>query len=91
VADRRGWGQNADMDNGESADVVEYTKLHRDGTVWAKGYMAGGEMHGYWEWFRLDGSKMRSGTFDNGVQVGDWTTYRADGRPAKVTTMKPRP
>jgi antitoxin component YwqK of YwqJK toxin-antitoxin module len=50
--------------------------------------MLGGEMHGYWEWFRKDGTRMRSGHFDRGVQVGEWTTYDAKGNVYKVTRMK---
>jgi len=47
-------------------------------------------MEGYWEWFRRDGSRMRSGSFTRGEQVGEWTTYRANGSIVKVTTMKPK-
>ena len=43
---------------------------------------------GYWEWFRKDGTKLRSGHFENGEQVGDWTTYDTKGAVYKVTTMK---
>ena len=43
---------------------------------------------GYWEWFRKDGTKMRSGHFENGEQVGEWTTYDKNGEVYKVTTMK---
>jgi antitoxin component YwqK of YwqJK toxin-antitoxin module len=42
-------------------------------------------MHGFWEFFRKDGSLMRSGYFDRGVQVGVWTTYTRDGHPHKET------
>ena len=58
---------------------------HKDGSIRAKGKMLGGELHGYWEWFRKDGSKMRSGYFDRGKQVGEWKTYTGDGKVAKVT------
>jgi antitoxin component YwqK of YwqJK toxin-antitoxin module len=37
---------------------------------------------GYWEWFRKDGTRMRTGYFENGKQLGDWMTYD------EVTTMK---
>jgi antitoxin component YwqK of YwqJK toxin-antitoxin module len=43
---------------------------------------------GYWEWFRKDGSKMRSGYFEDSKQLGEWTTYDAKGKVAKVTKMK---
>jgi antitoxin component YwqK of YwqJK toxin-antitoxin module len=42
-------------------------------------------MHGYWEFFRTDGSLMRSGSFDHGKQVGEWKTYARDGRLVKTT------
>jgi antitoxin component YwqK of YwqJK toxin-antitoxin module len=65
-----------------------YTHYHKDGSVWAKGYMEGANMEGYWEWFRLDGSKMRSGHFAKGKQVGEWTTYDKKGKVIKITHMK---
>ncbi len=40
---------------------------------------------GYWEWFRKDGTKMRSGYFKAGKQVGEWTTYDRQGKVYKVT------
>ena len=58
--------------------------------MWAKGQRIDGVMTGYWEWFRKDGTLMRSGTFANGVQVGEWTTYDRNGKVVKVTTMKPK-
>jgi hypothetical protein len=36
---------------------------HKDDTIKAKGHMKVGELEGYWEWFRNDGTKMRSGYF----------------------------
>ncbi|MBB5844006.1 antitoxin component YwqK of YwqJK toxin-antitoxin module [Conyzicola lurida] len=74
----------------ESDESIRYTKLHRDGSVWATGQTLRGEPHGYWEWFRLDGTLMRSGDFESGVQVGEWTTYDANGVPYKTTVMKRR-
>jgi antitoxin component YwqK of YwqJK toxin-antitoxin module len=43
---------------------------------------------GYWEWFRKDGTIMRSGYFRDGVQVREWTTYDKHGAVYKVTDMK---
>jgi antitoxin component YwqK of YwqJK toxin-antitoxin module len=45
---------------------------------------------GYWEWFRKDGTKMRSGSFLQGEQVGEWTTYDREGKVYKVTQFKGR-
>jgi antitoxin component YwqK of YwqJK toxin-antitoxin module len=58
---------------------------HRDGSLRAKGTTRDGELDGYWEWFRKDGTKMRSGHFDMGKQTGEWTTYDAKGKPYKIT------
>jgi antitoxin component YwqK of YwqJK toxin-antitoxin module len=68
--------------------TTEHIQYHRDGSVWAKGQMFGEVTVGYWEWFRKDGTKMRSGHFENGEQVGEWTTYDKNGEVYKVTTMK---
>jgi antitoxin component YwqK of YwqJK toxin-antitoxin module len=61
---------------------------HRDGSIKAKGCTIDGVLTGYWEWFRKDGTKMRSGHFENGKQTGEWTTYDARGKVVKVTRMK---
>jgi antitoxin component YwqK of YwqJK toxin-antitoxin module len=60
---------------------------HRDGSLWARGTLLDGAQHGYWEWFRVDGSRMRSGSFDRGTQVGEWTTYDPSGAVVKVTAF----
>jgi antitoxin component YwqK of YwqJK toxin-antitoxin module len=65
-----------------------YVKHHKGGTVWAKGQTVDGVPEGYWEWFRKDGTRLRSGTFVNGEQAGEWTTYDREGKPYKVTRMK---
>jgi hypothetical protein len=62
---------------------------HRDGTVRARGTMRDGELHGDWVWFRLDGTRLRSGSFDSGVQVGEWITYDRRGAVYKITRMEP--
>ena len=51
--------------------------------------MLDGEPHGFWQWYRRDGTKLRSGAFDRGRQVGEWTTYDKAGKIYKVTTVKP--
>lgn len=72
----------------DDSELEPYTKYHRDGSVWARGQLLEGKMHGHWEFFRLDGTMMRSGTFDREQQVGEWTTYDKAGVPYKVTQMK---
>lgn len=68
----------------------EHIQYHKDGSIWARGQMVDDAASGYWEWFRIDGSKLRSGWFDNGRQVGEWTTYDRKGEVYKVTTIKPK-
>ncbi len=69
----------------------KYMHYHKDGTVWAVGQKTGEIMTGYWEWFRKDGVRMRSGYFDAcGAQTGEWVTYDKRGKVYKVTTMKPK-
>lgn len=68
--------------------LTKHIEYHRDGSIWAKGMMAGGVPTGYWEWFRLDGTRMRSGHFEKGQQAGEWITYDKQGRKYKVTQIK---
>lgn len=63
----------------------EMRHFYANGVLQSRGRMKGDEMHGAWEWFRKDGSRMRSGSFKAGVQVGEWTTYDRGGRVVKVT------
>ncbi len=43
---------------------------------------------GHWEWFRIDGTRLRAGSFEAGLQVGDRTPYDRRGRVYEVTAMK---
>jgi GNAT superfamily N-acetyltransferase len=66
----------------------ECIEKYKDGTIKAKGSLIDGELEGYWEWFRQDGSKMRSGHFDSGKPVGEWITYDRQSQIYKVTHRK---
>jgi antitoxin component YwqK of YwqJK toxin-antitoxin module len=66
----------------------EHVIYHKDGTIWGEGQVIDGLYEGYWEWFRKDGTKMRSGYFKKSSQVGEWTTYDRLGGVVKVTMMK---
>jgi hypothetical protein len=68
----------------------EFVQFHKDGTVWARGQTVADQPSGYWEWFRKDGTKLRSGHFDDGEQVDEWTTYDRRGKVYKVTRKKPK-
>jgi len=69
----------SDVANGKRVDY------YRDGQRKAVGTVKAGVLHGNWEWFRQDGSLMRSGRFTNGEPSGTWTTWIRDGTAAKVT------
>ena len=70
------------------ATSVPFEKRHKDGSLWARGQTLDELPTGYWEWFRKDGTRLRSGHFDKGEQVGEWTTYDSAGRVYKVTRMR---
>jgi antitoxin component YwqK of YwqJK toxin-antitoxin module len=57
------------------------------GAVRYRGFSLDGASHGAWEFYRLDGSVMRTGTFDRGRQVGVWKTFDRAGRLVKETTF----
>ncbi len=65
-----------------------HTEHHKSGTLRARGQKLNGQLHGYWEWFRKDGTRLRTGHFDRDKQVGEWTTYDTNGDIYKVTVMK---
>lgn len=70
--------------DGEPRPDVEY---YGNGVVKLRGSHLEGEMHGAWEFFRTDGSLMRSGAFDHGRQVGVWRTFDRTGRVVKETSF----
>ena len=73
------------------SEGTAHTVYYKDGSVWAKGRMDGKVPTGYWEYFRKDGTRMGSGTFENGEKVGEWIRYDKQGRVEKVTTFKKKP
>ena len=58
----------------------EISPFYENGLPRFKGEYLGDEMHGPWEFYRKDGSLMRSGEFDRGEQVGIWRTYDREGK-----------
>jgi antitoxin component YwqK of YwqJK toxin-antitoxin module len=54
-----------------------------------RGFTLDGDMHGAWEFYRRDGSLMRSGEFDRGKQVGVWKTFDRSGGLVKETVFPP--
>jgi antitoxin component YwqK of YwqJK toxin-antitoxin module len=76
---------------GESAEPEPHVEHYGNGTVKLRGAHLDGEMHGPWEFFRTDGSLMRSGSFDRGRQVGPWRTFDRAGRMVKETDFGAAP
>jgi antitoxin component YwqK of YwqJK toxin-antitoxin module len=72
----------------ETHEIREHLHYHKDGSLWARGQTICDVPTGYWEWFRKDGTKLRSGHFENGKQVGEWATYDKSGQVYKVTRMR---
>jgi antitoxin component YwqK of YwqJK toxin-antitoxin module len=70
---------------------VAHTEHYADGKVKLTGAHLDGEMHGPWQFFRADGSLMRSGTLDRGRQVGRWRTFDRTGRMVKETDFGEAP
>ncbi len=65
----------------------QHIQYHKDGSIWAKGNTIDAIPDGYWEWFRKDGTKLRSGYFQKGKQTGEWITYDKKGERYKVTSF----
>jgi antitoxin component YwqK of YwqJK toxin-antitoxin module len=61
--------------------------FYENGLPRFKGEYQNGKMNGYWEFYRKDGSLMRSGTFDEEKQVGVWKTFARDGSLVKETNF----
>ncbi len=58
---------------------TERGPFYENGLPRFKGEYLDGDMHGPWEFYRKDGSLMRSGEFNRGAQIGIWRTYDRDG------------
>jgi antitoxin component YwqK of YwqJK toxin-antitoxin module len=58
---------------------TERSPFYENGLPRFKGEYLDGDMHGPWEFYRKDGSLMRSGEFNRGAQIGIWRTYDRAG------------
>ena len=63
----------------------EYLEFYENGRLKAEGRYKSEKLHGKWQWYRKDGTKLRSGEFKLGEQVGNWITYDKFGKPYKTT------
>jgi antitoxin component YwqK of YwqJK toxin-antitoxin module len=71
----------------KTTSTKRHIVYHKNGGIWAKGKTVNRIPDGYWEWFRKDGIKMRSGHFKKGKQVGEWITYDKAGKVYKITSF----
>lgn len=75
----------------ERSEPAPETVLYANGRVKLTGFLLDGEFHGAWEWYRTDGTVIRTGQFDRGRQVGVWRTFERSGRLVKETDFTKRP
>ena len=75
----------------DHAEPTPHVEHYGNGVVKLKGFHLDGEMHGEWEFFRADGSVMRSGAFARGKQIGVWRTFDRSGRLVKETDFGREP
>ena len=66
----------------------QYEGRHRDGSLRARGRFVDGHPDGYWEWFRLDGTMLRSGWSERGRRTGERTTHDEAGAAYETTTVR---
>ena len=74
----------------ETSDTIPHVERYSNGNVKLRGFHLDGQMHGRWEFYRTDGSIMRSGGFDRGKQVGTWRTFARSGQAVKETDFTKR-
>jgi antitoxin component YwqK of YwqJK toxin-antitoxin module len=67
------------------SEPIPEVQHYANGKVKMKGSRLDGELHGAWEWYRTDGTVMRTGRFDRGKQVGPWRTFDRSGHLVKET------
>lgn len=68
-------------------EPVPDVSYYPTGAIRYRGHSLDGASHGAWEFLRVDGTVMRTGTFDRGQQVGVWRTFDRSGRLVKETTF----
>ena len=74
----------------DPAGLIPDIAYYGTGELLSRGFTLDGEMHSAWEFFRKDGSVMRTGEFDRGRQVGIWRTFDRAGGLVKETDFSKR-
>jgi hypothetical protein len=72
------------------SEPVPDIACYATGAIQSRGFTLGADMHGAWEFFRKDGSVVRTGEFDRARQVGIWRTFDRTGRLVKETDFSKR-
>lgn len=75
------------LENEKYATGTTARSLYDNGRLEYRGKRRKEQMHGDWQWWRRDGSLMRTGSFKDGAQVGVWRTYDRNGGLVKETTF----
>ena len=57
-------------------DMLKATYFHENGEVAQQGTFLNGKLHGDWIMFDLQGSKIASGTYDQGKKTGKWFFWK---------------
>lgn len=75
----------AEINAGYPKKSGQVREFYDNGFLKAAGRMTGDVMTGHWQWYRRDGTILRSGSFRAGEQSGEWVTYDRAGQPHKTT------
>ena len=59
-------------------DMLKATYFHDNGEVAQKGYFLNGKLHGEWVMFDQQGTKIATGTYDQGKKTGKWFFWKSD-------------
>jgi len=58
--------------------LLKATYFHDNGEVSQTGYFLNGKLHGDWVMFDAGGTKIATGTYENGIKTGKWFFWKMD-------------
>lgn len=76
----------AEINAGYPKKSGEVREFYDNGFCKVTGSVRNDQPHGMWQWYRRDGTLLRTGQFRSGIRAGTWTTYDRAG--AAVTTTR---
>lgn len=62
----------------KEGDWTKATYYHENGEVAQKGSFLNGKLHGDWVMFDLQGTKIASGSYEQGIKTGKWFFWKGD-------------